>query len=199
MISRASARRYWRNITKRVRIEYLSLFVGALAFAATAWQAYIANDTEVRSLRGYVLIDSTEFKITPDGNAEVTVTTKNFGTTPIYDFQHWACTLIRPIPSRESDFPDITKVEAPVSVLAPQGTKLKNMHELCDKRGPVDAADRAAVKAGTKALFALGEIRYKDAFGKSRITRYRRYWHDTFNSVSFDDTGGNCADDRCSP
>jgi hypothetical protein len=121
---------------------------------------------------------------------------KNFGLTPAYDFRHWACAFVRK-PSEANDFPDITEgVAAPPTVVAPQGTKGKVVTGLCNQT-TLTEQERNEIKTGAKSVYAVGVVRYKDAFHVDRITQYRRFWNDTLGAVSVDDNGGNCTAEGC--
>jgi hypothetical protein len=65
------------------------------------------------------------------------------------------------------------------------------------QRGAISEDERAQVRNGTKAIYAVGVIRYIDAFRTKRITRYRFCWNDASGSVTFDDTSDNCVDEGC--
>ena len=126
------------DVREHTLLEKIAFVVSVCALGATAYQAYTTSDNEIRSLRAYVLVDNSVIVVTKDRIADVMITIKNFGRTPAYDFKHWACAFVRNVPSREDDFPDFVRgKDAPLSVIAPQGTKGKVFAALCDQSGPM--------------------------------------------------------------
>jgi hypothetical protein len=179
--------------------DKFAVFIAVLALCVSVYQALVSHDTEQRSLRAYVLVDKSEIGINDDKRtATVNLTMKNFGLTPAYDFRHWACAFVRKVPIQENDIPDITKgIAAPPTIVAPQGAKGKVFTGLCDQTIPITEPERNEIKNGSKAVYVVGVVTYRDAFYVDRITRYRRHWNDALGSVSVDDDSGNCADDSC--
>jgi hypothetical protein len=191
------------NERKHTLLEKITLVVAFLAFIAAGWQAYVASDNELTSLRAYVLVDSTTIAINNNNLPSVTIVIKNFGATPARRARHWATSFVRPVPAQDNSFPDFTsKVIAPYTLIPEQGTKQKiitDWSELPD-RAPMTAAERSDIKNGTKAIYIAGVIRYEDVFGQHHITQYRRYWNDPSGQNNVDDgSGGNCTDNDCEP
>jgi hypothetical protein len=83
---------------------------------------------------------------------------------------------------------------APESLIAPAATILKDAGSCFSNEEPISDAVRAEIKPGHKAVFAIGVMKYRDAFGIDRETRYRRSWNDI---RSADGYGGNCGDNGC--
>lgn len=167
------------------------------ANAATK-QAMVADDTEKRQLRSYVMIESSTIGIDSNGKPTDHLVVKNYGLTPTYSFRHWACTVVRDWPDRDRDFPTASMLtdsaSAPESLIAPNGTIMKDAGSCFSNEEPISDPVRAEIKAGHKAVFAIGVMKYRDAFGMDRETRYRRSWNDI---RAADGYGGNCADDGC--
>jgi hypothetical protein len=41
--------------------------------------------------------------------------------------------------------------------------------------GPLDEWEELQLREGKAAVYAIGEVRYKDAFGRDRYTRFRLF------------------------
>jgi hypothetical protein len=65
--------------TKHTWLEKSAVAIAILAFLAAAWQGYVANDTEKRTLRAYILFESGKVEA-----GQLTIKIKNSGTTPAY-------------------------------------------------------------------------------------------------------------------
>jgi hypothetical protein len=175
----------------------------ATGFAAcyTRKQWRTAADQEQRSLRAYVMVQSSEIGYKDTGELTVTINIKNFGSTPAYNVRHWACAMVNRFPDQDIDFPTAAEIvssreEAPGSLIPPSGTLGKNFIDLMTCKGKtVSPEDWAAIKAGHKTIFAIGVIKYRDAFHNEWVTDYRRGWDPVNNGV--DGYKGNCADEDC--
>jgi hypothetical protein len=165
---------------------------------ATVSAAETAIDNEQRSLRAYVMVESSVIGINSDGKPDINITTRNFGLTPAYDFQHWACAVVRDFPDKDTEFLPaaalVGSLTAPKSVIAPHATIGKVYAGACDQ-GPMSTEQIAAIRGGTKTIFAIGVMKYRDAFNADWITEYRRGWDQVHGGV--DGYGGNCADQAC--
>jgi hypothetical protein len=183
-----------------LRVTILSVFIAVCAVGLTSYQIWTIRDNAKRQLRAYVMVESSAINVDSDNKLNVNITVKNFGLTPTYDFRHWACAVVRGTPDRDSDFPTapaLTAREAPKSVIAPSGKIFKVYSGTCDHGDAAISVDeRAAIKAGRKALFAVGVIKYRDFFDADHVTQYRRAWDDVHNGI--DGYSGNCADEGCS-
>jgi hypothetical protein len=180
-------------------LEYTAALIAAAATGFAWYQGWVTRDSEQRQLRGYAMVESSKIGLDPNGIPTVSITVKNFGQTPIYGFRHWSCAIIRDFPDRAQDFPPtsmITATKAPESLVAPNATIGKDYAGSCfPTEQSISPPVRAAIMAGTKAVFAVGVLKYKDAFGVDRETRYRRGWNG--KEFGVDGYGGNCADDGC--
>jgi hypothetical protein len=175
----------------------------ATGFAAcyTRKQWRTASDQEQRSLRAYVMVQSSEIGVKDTGELTATITIKNFGSTPAYNVRHWACAMVNRFPDQDIDFPTAAEIvssykEAPGSLIPPSGTLGKQFIDptTCMRKA-VSPEDRAAIHAGQKTIFAIGVIKYRDAFHNEWVTDYRRGWDPVNNGV--DGYKGNCADEDC--
>lgn len=146
------------------------------------------------------MVKSSVIGFNDKGELSATVTIKNFGSTPAYNVRHWACAIVNRFPDQDIDFPTATEMinsyrDAPGSLIPPRGTLDKVIGPKTCRTDSVSPEDATAVKAGNKTIFAIGVIRYRDAFHNEWITRYRRGWDPVHNGV--DGYKGNCADEDC--
>lgn len=97
---------------------------------------------------------------------------KNTGSTPAFKVVHWANICIADFPLVQPLPPHKTKLKkVPTSAIAPQGINTKSAKIL----SPLTAEEIAGLRAGTKAIYVYGEITYKDAFRRKRLTNYRLF------------------------
>ena len=154
----------------------LTVFTGALGTATfflwrdTRRLAAGAEETSERQLRAYVMIESAnveDFKIGQIPSPTVIV--KNSGHTPARDVTVWVSAgfdtfpLSIPIPRRP-------QAALPPAPIAPGGTLTFGPTRL--PQGPLPKANMDMLRAGTHAIYLLGEIRYTDAFGHKRETDF---------------------------
>jgi hypothetical protein len=154
------------------KIAAVAIVIGAfqfLAFVATVWvmmlngrrqlRAYIANP-DVAEIRGF----DTERPIT-------TLAFKNSGQTPAHDVDMWSSSGVAAFPLEEipvrppTAVPDST---GSVGVLGPGAV----FHTEERPSAPMTDAERQTVIAGTGAYYVYGELRYRDVFGKPRLTTF---------------------------
>jgi hypothetical protein len=182
-----------------LRVTILSVFIAACAVVLTSYQIWTVRDNAKRQLRAYAMVESSVIGVDSNNKLNVSITVKNFGLTPTYDFRHWACAVVRDTPDRDGDFRTasaITVREAPKSLIAPSATIGKIYSGSCDHgETAISVDERAAIKSGKKAVFAIGVIKYRDIFHAEHVTQYRRAWDDVHNGI--DGYGGNYADEGC--
>jgi len=133
-------------------------------------QLELATKTAERQLRAYVYVESVEMT-PPDlaGPSKAHLTIKNVGQTPGYGVVHLGRMLIQDFPSL-IPLPELDEAgPTSRSDVPPSGILIKT---LAGKR-PLTLDERARITNGTAALYVYGEIRYRDAFGQDRWTRYR--------------------------
>lgn len=163
-------------------LEYATSFfalIAALAAIAAAsfgfWQAWVANDTEVRQLRAYVHITPGKFSGTGSLNGPLDIALqpgiKVFGQTP-------AGQVVVPWALDVNQWPMTDNFQFAYMKSEMQSTSSQAPGE----ERPIDAKTRtisreemAAIAAGTKRLYAYGTIVYRDVFGVSRYTHF--CWH----------------------
>ncbi|UTW53265.1 hypothetical protein KFF05_07920 [bacterium SCSIO 12827] len=124
-----------------------------------------------RQLRAYVMVESANIKKLKIGEIpEVSVTLKNFGQTPAYDVRVWGVPGFQDFPLKgglPTERPDETDdiVAAPLAPTVPQTIPL------IFKRTMNEETIRA-LKAGSHAIFVVGQARYIDAFKVERETDF---------------------------
>jgi hypothetical protein len=153
---------------KHTSFEYLAGFIGLLAFFAAAGQAYIANDTEKRSLRAYVfLVGGT---IVLDGLTLKTVMDlKNGGQTPAYDLtvKSWM-----EINARGEPFdPKL----APTSYAGQIDRAILGSQAIVNPRLALAAPPEyiPPLKNGPGIIFVIGQVEYRDAFDRVWLLDFR--------------------------
>jgi len=126
-----------------------------------------AADSKIAQ-RAYVSVSDAEISdLTGENAPTVAVTIKNTGVTPAYGLTWRATFAAREFPAIQEIVLDRTKV-APEIVLPP-GEVLSYKWTFTDWK---DEWSKRIAK-GDAAIFAVGEIFYKDAFGNSHFTKYR--------------------------
>lgn len=135
-------------------------------------QINLSEDTAKRQLRAYISVHLKSVESLGDGlNPRVSVTFKNDGQTPAHDVVCHGNIAFQPFPLDVElpalDFDGVHRSREPLGPGSP-----RTIHEksICLAPGSV-----ALLKAGTWALYAFGEVRYKDIFGESHMTKYRLF------------------------
>lgn len=127
-----------------------------------------ADKTAERQLRAYVMIDSVNLtNLAVGGNPEAHITFKNSGQTPASEMTHWARLGFLQFPTPSGSFPQKPQRILPASTLAPGGkvTITTGINQ------PLNPVTLAALQS-SHALYLVGEIRYRDAFGEQRETDF---------------------------
>ena len=118
--------------------------------------------------RAYVAVsDANVSDLTIESAPTVSVIIKNTGATPAYDLTWRAMFAAREFPTAEAILLDRTK-KAPTIIL-PAG-------EVLSYQWTFDHWEKGwnkKIAKGGAAIFAIGEISYKDAFGTAHSTKYR--------------------------
>ncbi len=141
----------------------------ATGFAAcyTRQQWLTSVDHEQRSLRAYVgVAGHTLVNVTKGQRPHSEIIIKNFGQTPASNFSYWINSTIdtaqSPTKLAEKPFSDD-------NVLFPtDGSTL--ISEFAD---PLTDTDMADISRGSAMLYVYGQIKYHDAFGERRCTKFR--------------------------
>jgi hypothetical protein len=126
------------------------------------------RESTQRQLRAYICVSSALLKFPKTDVAEVQIHLKNHGQTPAYDVEGWIHTwtesypLAVVLPEPPEGFERSREIMGPGSVRIYVNTKVIS---------PVENLPLLGTPGGT--IYAYGEVRYKDAFGESRFTKYR--------------------------
>jgi hypothetical protein len=170
-------------LVRQVSRKYLSLFVAILAFSATAWQAYVAWDSEHRSLRAYVSLvpGSISGNLADIATQTVVFTRKNHGQTPAYDFRIPKSGIgVEPC-DQPVQTPSFQVPELPIGnpTLFP-GSKLlthftPNPSEA--ERVKINIALSNALSNEAVCLIYFGKAVYRDAFGDGHFTNFCWKYH----------------------
>ncbi len=187
--------------TRKSRIEFwtavgtgaLAVITAALAiFTYRLWRSTgnlveDAERTAVRQLRADVFVENARIvaadansnfiepnrTIFAGGGTGVVIEFRNFGQTPAYDAQATISTelvdwplITELVPKARFDDPKISKAS-----MGPSSNRA-----IFWVSGVVLSTEVLGdLRSGKKAIFVFGEIRYRDAFGNDRFTRYRFY------------------------
>lgn len=137
------------------------------------------EDTAERQLRAYVLVTAVRIENIGGGNApEAIVTIKNCGQTPAYELTQWSNMGLDLFPHSIDppmrDRPDDKMGKHPLG----PNSELFSRPTLGTKEKPrrLQAFEIDGLAKGDIAIYVIGRIRYRDAFGKSRITDYRFFY-----------------------
>jgi len=158
-------------------VAVLQLIVGGLALgglvhARRAADAAEANINVMRStakaqLRPYVFLTEAKIlELESDGPVRFSVTMKNGGATPAYDFTNQMA-----IRARETETEDFSLPVIPLSrsTLGPGASD--TIQNVLPRELWMTYADD--ILDGTLTLFVFGVARYKDSFGDNHVTNYR--------------------------
>ena len=154
---------------------------GALIFTAlvsnkAANAAKASADAVVSQLRAYVFVTAARIHgFEQDGPPRLQIRISNRGQTPAYRLTHKHGITYREASVsrfRGDLFPPDEEAPISVATLAP-GIIQDAFIDV-----PLTPEHKATIRNGTHALFAYGEIRYNDAFGKQRTSNYRLMYGD---------------------
>jgi hypothetical protein len=159
---------------RKTALEIATIIIAVLAFVATAWQAYIANDSEKRQLRAYVGVHQVSYQglenSEPIGFAFTLV---NHGQTLAKKANFVGIIDLLPYP-----LPTPFKLQAPPDRPSQDGIIFSNetppMIGWVWERTPMTESDKQALfsRSGTKQIYMHGSISYEDIFGKPRKTTF---------------------------
>lgn len=124
-----------------------------------------------RQLRAYVMVESANIKKLKIGEIpEVSVTIKNFGQTPAYNVKVWGLPGFQDFPLK-GNLPTERPDETDNFVAAPLAPTVPHTIPLIFKRR-MNEETIHALKAGSHAIFVVGQVRYIDAFKVERETDF---------------------------
>ena len=163
---------FWERTTS----DPIATFTLVLAISTIGlWVAtiglYVAGERHSeRQLRAYVMIESVAITGIGDGQKpDIHITIKNSGQSPASHVTHWAKLGFSTFPEMSGPIPERNPNEnLPESAMAPGGT----VGIITGVDLALNGATIRAIQAETHALYVKGEIRYTDAFGKSRETDF---------------------------
>jgi hypothetical protein len=145
--------------------------IGGIAAASfTGWQAWIAEDTAKRQLRGYLIIGSNDIPKLAEGiQPFVKVTIQNMGQTPTYDGAWISGVNVLDYPLRQTIVNDdcINVMKDPTAPKWMIG-KSSDMEKWRDI--PFQASEVKAIHDGKSAIYFHGRICYRDIFKEVRHT-----------------------------
>ncbi len=127
------------------------------------------NETTERQLRAYICVSTALLKFQSPDVPEVQVHLKNFGRTPAYDVSGWihmwieAYPLSVALPEPAVAFPKSNEIMGPNCIRIFVNAK----------NPPIPTQSLPLLGTAKGTIFAYGEVRYKDAFGVDRYTKYR--------------------------
>jgi hypothetical protein len=130
-----------------------------------------AESTAERQLRAYCLVAKAEItNIELGKQPKAIITIKNSGQTPAKNFWQIAVMGYDAFPTEKLGNPDFRKAKKVEHPLPPQGyfTIEIPLSEPIRVQQHIDD-----LVSGGAAIYVVGEVRYKDAFGKKRITKYK--------------------------
>lgn len=154
-------------------IQFFVLVVQAFVFGTQARRLRETVEqmktSEERQLRAYICFLEGHVELhANEGYYDVNFSLNNSGQTPAYDVQTWRGSCIIGLPEPASAF------QAPDSwggrgIVGP-GASMGAVGTLRTKFTPQDLI---SIKEKKKTICVWGEVIYRDAFGKSRFTRFR--------------------------
>jgi hypothetical protein len=164
----------WVNANDKVVVALstivIAAFTAALFFATFAlWWA--GERHSERALRAYVNIHAAYIdNFNGPGTPNVRIIIKNSGQTPAYNLRLAGRPIMEPFPyAGPFDIPESEFRSRGISGPGDIGTTGGDLNTPI----PFTDAQRNAIRSGLSVLYVYGEIRYRDAFGKERWTKYR--------------------------
>jgi hypothetical protein len=152
-------------------------FIVLIAQAAVFWftlramnrQTLLASDTAQRQLRAYICVSSALLKFLRPEVPEIQVHLKNSGQTPAYDVTGWIHMWIEEyplkvlLPEPPEGFQRSREIIGPASIRT----------YIIAKKPPIPTESLPLLGTTRGTIYVYGEVRYKDAFGCERFTKYR--------------------------
>jgi len=150
---------------------YSAIQANASKVSAGAFKSQIAlmSDTAQRELRAYVNVASACIKFVKPGVPEGQVHYRNYGKTPAYNLETWIGMAVDEYP-RQKPFPPAPPESVGADGPLPPG---RQSIQVVIRDPPLP--DCVLPHIGTRlcTVYIYGEIRYTDAFGIKRFTKYR--------------------------
>ncbi len=163
---------------KHTWVEKFAVAFAALAFFASAWQGWVARDSEKRQLRAYVYAIPSVSNFAVGQSAIVQITLKNGGLTPAYNPSFAMGYEIAP--DSVAKLPADIGNELPIPTFTPDGTgQFIYQEHILEETLPsifgkpiTQAQFNAVVVAKTSQIYIWGRVNYLDAFGHHWHTNY---------------------------
>jgi len=147
-------------------LQFLTLIIQARQF----WQTNkVMRNTTHMQLRAYVCVSGGTIKFDRKDAPVAHVEYRNSGQTPAYDVQGWHHIWIAGYPLTE-ELPEPSKSFMTSHSIIPPGG---HAFMLIPKKPSVPAQSVHLLGTPEGTIYIYGEIRYKDAFGVERLTKYR--------------------------
>jgi hypothetical protein len=149
----------------------LAIFTGILGASTVAlwWSTRrlvrSAEDTSMRQLRAYVGVDNMLLRQVAAGEKpKMTIRTKNFGQTPAYKLTRWSTFVIAETPPTRAS---VQPKEWSGKMVMDPGAIILTIQERDDA---LTTEEFATLSDGSKRLYWIGRIVYRDAFGRRQVT-----------------------------
>lgn len=154
------------NLINAASTAIMAIFTVALFFSThLLWKS--GERHSARELRAYVFIDKILREMHHDSPFRVTVFVRNFGQTPAYGLTIESEMDFHAEERKEFVLPPQTNPDPSVTTIPPGGTGEHVLtHQWTEK-------EFEFLKDGKSRFYFFGIIRYRDAFGKDRWTRFR--------------------------
>lgn len=153
-----------------VAVTFILAIATGFLWKATRDLVKGAEATSERQLRAYLSFSKSSLE--NFGTAEpikASLKVKNCGQTPAYEVRDWMQFTIQPFPYDEIDSADFIPTS---STLGPgdAGNLIARMPK------PLSHMQFSGIISGDLAIYVSGEVRYRDAFGTERVSRYRGFY-----------------------
>lgn len=157
----------WSTVCLAVITAILAIFT-AFLWSSTAKLVRGAEKTAVDQLRAYVHVDGVKIIHINMQDSIAHITVKNSGQTPAYDMTFSATVEGREFPLKSELVFVPSDLPLGKAILPPGGER--------EREVPVPTlidSNRTQIFSSERAIYAFGDIRYKDAFGHGRFTKFR--------------------------
>jgi hypothetical protein len=117
--------------------------------------------------------------ISPSEGPLAQLTIKNSGPTPAFKVAHLGGICISDYPL-SGELPPLIRVKnPPSSAIPPEGINTKNVRIAL----PLTSDQIAGLRNGTMAIWVYGEITYRDAFRRKRVSQYRLFHNNASGAI----------------
>jgi hypothetical protein len=159
----------WRDY-----VALLALIISIVAAIFTGYQAWVARDTEKRSLRAYVLVSlsSPLQGFAPGQKLSVTAVLDNVGQTPVYDATWISGFNFLPYPLSSAIEWHYTCAETMKLPAAQHWFFGKQATAYKAGESPLTGDEIARIRAGKDGIYFVGQVCYRDIFQVVRETDF---------------------------